>query len=155
MNDADVCFLVAGRIGPVWRKYRKLAPPEVRDKMAEFLLVLRLYVLPAHDLDCVACIGRSRYDIRGVAQLLARVAGACDGGDAEIADKKYLAKELKIKEIKAKDSVKLLTENAGETKIDRHMYVDKLNGNEALLTADVTESEGHFSCWIGGAWMKS
>ena len=73
-NNADICFEMAGKVGIIWRRYRKKAPPDVRDALAEVLLRLRLHIVPAAELDGDSNIGRARYDIRGVTQLLRRVA---------------------------------------------------------------------------------
>merc|ERR1711957_781150 len=67
-----------------------------------------------------------------------------EAAEKRIAGEKSHVKALKIKELKAKDSLKLHTEKAGEAKTDVHMYGDKLHENEDLLKADVAESEGHF-----------
>ena len=50
-------------------------PPDVRTAFVELLLQLRLVVLPADYLDTESAIGRARYDVRGIAELLAHVAG--------------------------------------------------------------------------------
>ena len=68
--DADVCHSAAGKLGPIWKRFRKKLPPVVRDHFAELLLELRHFVLPAELLSPTAAIGASRYDIRGIAELL-------------------------------------------------------------------------------------
>ena len=42
--------------------------------MAEFLLELRLVILPDHALDSTSNIGRARYDVRGISELLRHLA---------------------------------------------------------------------------------
>jgi len=69
VTAADVCHLVAGGVGKLWRKHRRKLPPEVRTGMAEFLLLLRLHVVPEEQLCAVDSIGKARYDIRGIAEL--------------------------------------------------------------------------------------
>ena len=68
--DADVCHSAAGKLGPIWKRFRKKLPPVVRDQFAELLLELRHFVLPSELLSPTAAIGSSRYDIRGIAELL-------------------------------------------------------------------------------------
>ena len=68
--DADVCHSAAGKLGPLWKRFRKKLPPVVRDQFAELLLELRHFVLPTELLSPTAAIGSSRYDIRGIAELL-------------------------------------------------------------------------------------
>ena len=46
--------------------------------MAELLLCLRQHLLPAEYLDSVSNVGRARYDIWGIAELLAGVASRGD-----------------------------------------------------------------------------
>jgi len=70
MNDADVCHSLAGAAGKWWKRHRKVVPPPVKDKLAELLLELRLQILPPEYLDAHSSIGRARYDIRGVTELL-------------------------------------------------------------------------------------
>ena len=73
-NDADTCVAVASWIGPVWRRNRKRLPPEVRNLFAELLLALRLHIMPVAILDDSTNIGRSRYDVRGISELLRHLA---------------------------------------------------------------------------------
>ena len=68
--DADVCHSAAGKLGPIWKRFRKKLPPVVRDQFAELLLELRHFVLPPKFLGPDAAIGSSRYDIRGITELL-------------------------------------------------------------------------------------
>ena len=56
-------------------QHRKKVPSDVRDSFAELLLTIRLHVIPDEVLDCRSSIGRSRFDIRGVTELLMHVAG--------------------------------------------------------------------------------
>jgi hypothetical protein len=49
-------------------------PPEAKSAFAEFLLALRLYVVPDDQLDALGNIGRSRYDVRGIAEMMAVLA---------------------------------------------------------------------------------
>ena len=58
----------------VWRQRRRDLPPDVRDLIAETLLALRIYVLPDTMLDAAGAIGRSRYDIRGISEMLKHLA---------------------------------------------------------------------------------
>ena len=67
---SDSLFLVAGSLGRLWRKHRRTLPTDVRHAYAQLLLELRLEVLPSTDMDAVSNVGRSRYDIRGVSELL-------------------------------------------------------------------------------------
>ena len=69
-SDADVCHTAAGKLGPIWKRFRKKLPPIVRDQFAELLLELRHFVVPSELLSPTAAIGSSRYDIRGITELL-------------------------------------------------------------------------------------
>ena len=71
---AEACSRAAGAIGRVWRQRRRDLPPDVRDLIAETLLALRIYVLPDTMLDAAGAIGRSRYDIRGISEMLKHLA---------------------------------------------------------------------------------
>ena len=51
-------------------KIRRVLLPSSKALLAEFLLDLRLHVLPDEQLDAVGNIGRAKYDIRGIAELL-------------------------------------------------------------------------------------
>ena len=81
-SDADICLEIAGKAGVLWKRYRKKAPPDVRDTLAEVLLRLRIYLVPTAELDCVGSIGRARYDIRGVTDLLRRIADGSGSSDS-------------------------------------------------------------------------
>ena len=70
----DDCTAVAGALGKVWKQSRKKLPPSAKSIFAELLLDLRLHILPAEHLDAVSNIGRARYDIRGIAELLQHLA---------------------------------------------------------------------------------
>ena len=70
---AEACHRAAGKLGPIWKKYRKKFPPAVRDLFAELLLEMRLVIMPSEFLCATANIGSSRYDIRGIAELLKQV----------------------------------------------------------------------------------
>ena len=74
MAAADVCLAAAGQAGKLWKKYRKGLPPSSRSLLAEFLLDLRLHVLPDSFLDSVSNVGRARYDARGITELLSLLA---------------------------------------------------------------------------------
>ena len=74
MAAADVCWAAAGQAGKLWKRYRKILPPTSRSLLAEFLLDLRLHVLPYSLLDSVSNVGRARYDARGIAELLSYLA---------------------------------------------------------------------------------
>ena len=69
--SADVCHSAAAQLGKLWKRFRKTLPPSSRDLLAELLLDLRLHLLPLENVSAPDCIGASRYDIRGIAQLLA------------------------------------------------------------------------------------
>ena len=73
-SDADVCHTAAGKLGPIWKRFRMKLPPVVRDQFAELLLELRHFVVPSEFLGPTAAIGSSRYDIRGITELLKHVA---------------------------------------------------------------------------------
>ena len=74
MSDCQLCFLVAGATGKLWRKHRRVLPPPVRDALAALLLELRLFAVPAEKLSPAAQVGRARCDIRGIAELLGALA---------------------------------------------------------------------------------
>ena len=79
-NNADRCHSLAGGLGPLWKRHRRRLPPSVRSAFAELLLEIRLFVMPSSSLDAASVIGNARFDIRGVTELLAHVAGAQDNG---------------------------------------------------------------------------
>ncbi len=74
LSPTEACFRAAGAIGKVWRQRRRDLPPDVRGLVAETLLALRLHVLPGAVLGAVGAIGRSRYDIRGISEMLKHLA---------------------------------------------------------------------------------
>ena len=74
----DDCTTVAGQLGKVWKLSRKKLPPSAKSLFAELLLDLRLHILPADILDAAGNIGRARYDIRGITELLQHVANRRD-----------------------------------------------------------------------------
>ena len=39
-NDADICFVIAGSVGRLWRRHRRQVPPAVKDLMAELIRML-------------------------------------------------------------------------------------------------------------------
>jgi len=78
-SDADVCHTAAGKLGPIWKRFRKKLPPVVRDQFAELLLELRHFVVPSELLSPAAAIGSSRYDIRGITELLRYVSARDEG----------------------------------------------------------------------------
>ena len=55
----DRIFEATGKLGKVWRYYRKILPPNSRNLLAELLLDLRTHILPS-DID------QSRYDVREI-----------------------------------------------------------------------------------------
>ena len=63
-----------GSIGKLWRLNRRRLRPGVRDAFAQLLLEIRIDYLPDEHLDSVSNIGHSRYDIRGVTELMGYVA---------------------------------------------------------------------------------
>ena len=67
---ADVCVTVASQAGKIWKRHRRALPPSAKALLAELLLDLRLHILPDSELDAVGNIGRAKYDIRGIAELL-------------------------------------------------------------------------------------
>ena len=75
LNDSDRCSRLAAALGPLWKRHRRALPPSVRTAFAELLLQIRLVVLPAEYLDSKSAIGRARYDVRGITELLTLVAG--------------------------------------------------------------------------------
>ena len=74
MLPVDACTAVAGQAGKLWKRFRKSLPPSSRDLLAELLLDLRVHILPATHLDLTSNIGRARYDIRGIAELMTMLA---------------------------------------------------------------------------------
>ena len=74
LDDADLCVLLAGAMGKLWKRHRRAMPPSVRQSWADTLLALRLIILPDKFLDASSSIGRARYDIRGVSELLKYIA---------------------------------------------------------------------------------
>ena len=75
-TSCEACHLLAGGVGKLWRRHRRNLPPEVRDHVAELLLLLRLHLLPPQNLDIDKVVGRSRYDVRGISQLFAYLASS-------------------------------------------------------------------------------
>ena len=80
--SAEACHRAAGKLGPIWKMYRKKLPPGVRDLFAELLLEIRQHVVPSAMLSPADNIGNSRYDIRGISQLFVHLAGVPAGVDA-------------------------------------------------------------------------
>ena len=78
MAAADVCFAAAAQAGRIWKRHRKGLPPSAKALLAEFLLDLRLHILPDDYLDAASNIGRSKYDIRGVTELLKALSQGSD-----------------------------------------------------------------------------
>jgi len=80
--NAEVCHRAAGKLGPIWKLYRKKLPPAVRDLFAELLLEIRHHVVPSSMLSPADNIGNSRYDIHGISQLFVHLANVPAEGDA-------------------------------------------------------------------------
>ena len=70
----DRLFLLAGTLGKLWRKHRRILPPEIRNSYAQLLLDFRVSFLPSENDDLKPQIERSRYDIRGITDLFQIVA---------------------------------------------------------------------------------
>ena len=72
--DTQHCYDLVQAPGRLWKLHRKKVPPDARSYFAELLLCLRLHLLPDRRL-AVSVVGRSsRYDVRGIAELMATVA---------------------------------------------------------------------------------
>ena len=78
MSATDACFVAAGNVGKAWKACRRDLPRDAKDLMAELLLCLRLHILPLEQLDSLNNVGRARFDIRGIAELLNAVATRYD-----------------------------------------------------------------------------
>jgi len=63
-----------GSLGKLWRQNRRKLPPGIRGAFAQLLLEVRVEFLPANFLDVQSNIGRARYDVRGITELLKRIA---------------------------------------------------------------------------------
>ena len=74
IDELETCHLVASGVGKLWRRHRRSLPPQVRTHMAELLLLIRPHLLPVEQLGPQSAIGRSRYDVRGIAELFVAVA---------------------------------------------------------------------------------
>ena len=65
---------VAGALGKLWRQNRRKLPSGIRNVFAQLLLEVRLEYLPAEFLDTQSQIGRARFDVRGISELLKNIA---------------------------------------------------------------------------------
>ena len=74
LPPAEACHLAAGHLGKIWKAHRRTLPPDVKDLVAETLLAMRAHIIGED-------VKHSRYDIRGVTELLKFVASR-DGTDA-------------------------------------------------------------------------
>ena len=63
-----------GSLGKLWRQNRRRLTPGIRDAFAQLLLEVRLEFLPAAHLDLQSNIGRARFDVRGITELLKHIA---------------------------------------------------------------------------------
>ena len=71
---SDEFFSVAGSLGRLWKKNRRILPAEVRNSFAQLLLDIRIELLPLGMHDAGVEISRSRYEIRNLADLFRRLA---------------------------------------------------------------------------------
>jgi len=65
-------------------------PPDVKDALASLLLELRLHILPECHLSAESSIARSRYDVRGVTELLKFLAQSQNQWTQHVVDKRVL-----------------------------------------------------------------
>ena len=79
LEPAESCHLVAGAVGRAWRAHRRHVPTDVKDLMAELLLALRVHILSKD-------VTTSRYDIRGVAELLKQLLDSITHGRRDLHD---------------------------------------------------------------------
>eukprot|EP00972_Heterocapsa_arctica_P024109 3552672-Heterocapsa_arctica.AAC.1 len=67
-------FSLLGHLGGSGRRTAGSYPPNARQAFAGLLLEMRLLILPDSMLDAKSNIGRVRYDVRGITELLSVVA---------------------------------------------------------------------------------
>ena len=77
---------MVGTLGKLWRVNRRRLSPEVKDAFASLLLAIRLEYLPDLCLDTSSNIGRARYDVRGISELLRHIATRQNGDGMASAD---------------------------------------------------------------------